>query len=177
MFKRFALIAITFMGLTYNAQTLAATPGWAIDKLEGTKVVSIENVGDKGGVLNLSCSTETHRVKLDFLVKGKKYDFFIVRRFGDISDSTDKKLLIGSTTVSVGKLIKNIGQTEGGFEIIYYPVGTKALWEAQRDANNPYFEFTIEDGEFFITGNVIKQALADMVKSCELDLHDETPMF
>lgn len=180
MFKKFVLVAIAFMGLTFNTETMATAPqmGWKIDKLDQhNNVIGLKNVGDQGGVMELSCNIDTGHIKLTYSFEGKSYDFYLLRRFGDNFTPNDEKLLIGSLSVNQPQIYTWIGRAHGGFEVERYPVGTKARWEANIKANNINAEYTPVGHEFFITGNLVYQGIIDMTKSCALNTEDKAARY
>lgn len=179
MFKKIALIAIALMGMTYNTATMAnEQPGWKIDKLDvHNNVIGIKNIGDQGGVMKLTCDIETGRINLTYSQKGKVYDFFVLRRFGDNLSAPGTKLLIGSATMTQAQLYAGLGGAKGGYEIEFYPVGTKAIWDTNIRTANVEAKYTPEGYEFFITGTGLPQSLIDMTKSCALDEGDSKPRY
>lgn len=169
------VIALTIILYT----TVADAAGWEVDKQEGTHLLSIRNVGDQGGFLKLSCNVETKKLSLQYMFDHKVYDFFIIRKFGDVDgNSVNGKIAVGMGTTTQAQVFHDLVVNRGAIAVIRMPVGTKAIWDKAIADNNPIPPAIEQEGEeFFLMGNDISKLMNKLGSSCPFNAEDKEPIF
>ncbi|UQT03365.1 hypothetical protein YUBABA_01590 [Serratia phage vB_SmaM-Yubaba] len=172
------LINIILVAVSLFASSVFAA-GWEIDSTNGNKLTSIINSGDQGGVLKLSCDTSTKKLALQYMFEGKVYDFFVIRKFGDINGSVaEGKISIGLGTTTQAQVFKELMFNKGAIAVIRFPVGTKAIWDKAIEDVAPVPPALEQEGEeFFLTGNDITTLMNKIGSSCPFNPADKDPIF
>lgn len=175
MFKFIIASVLAFVSLAVSAETI---PGWHREKSPFENLIIMESHGDQGGVVSLICNRDTGRLNMTYSFKGKQYDFFILRNFGD-TDLTKftGKLIIGTGTIDQPTLFWNVMKNEHAFVIARFPIGSKAKWEASmKDPKSHGPDLDQEGDEYFVAGQYTKMLLNHLGSGCKFDPADNTPI-
>lgn len=173
------LLAWVIAGILSLVVGKAHAAGWVKDTISENKLTSIINSGDQGGVLKLTCDVNTKHLALQYMFEGKVYDFFIIRKFGDIDgNSPEGKIGVGMGTTTQAQVYKGLINNKGAISVVRFPVGTKAIWDKaiENDGELPPALEQLGE-EFFLTGSDVLPLMNKIGAGCPLVPGDQTPIF
>ena len=179
MFKNNSFVAVIvavvafFCSLSTTVAN-AATVGWNPSGVfAGTEITSTASiVGDHNGVLTLTCDETSKSLRMTYVSKGNKFDFFTVRSYGKKFGDDFGSLIVGPGSTKGAEAYGFLIRAEYSFEVTPYALDSKEKWEqALKDGDKemPVLEAG-GPSETFITGPVISSILQGMLTKCPMSI-------
>lgn len=180
--KKIYLMVVLFVSLTMFATVAQArTYGWEPLLDSKGSQIGMQNVGEQGGFLTLSCDTKTHKLKMTYSMGSDVYDFFIFRKYGVIDvTGTDRagKFYVGSDLTSQGDVYYNVMNADKAFAISRFEKGSKAKWELSVQSKSPTPPTLKQEGEeTFLVGDDWKKLLKPLAVQCPVNFQPDQPIF
>ena len=167
----FALALIGFANVVYAVADKDF--GWKPVVDESGKIIGMNNKGEQGGLLTVTCNIPTKKLKMTYHYGTKDFDFYLFRRFGVVNMTNadvDGKFYVGAGMTRQSDVYYNLANADKAFSIARWPVGSKAIWDHAVASESPTGPDLKQEGdENFLAGDGWKAYLKALDANCPIN--------